>query len=62
MEYMETSQHTEVWKELRQIRKRLEILEGAILSPDDRETLKEARREFKEGKTFSHDKVAKKFL
>jgi hypothetical protein len=59
---MGSSQHTEVWEELRQIRRRLEILEDAILSPDDREALEEARREFKKGKTLSHERVAKKFL
>ena len=58
---MESSQHTEVWRELKQIRRRLETLEDAILSSDDREALKEARKEFKEGKTVSHERVAKKF-
>jgi|GEM_PF-1605030 len=51
----------EVWKELKQIHRRLETLEDAILSPDDREALKEARKEFREGKTVSHERVAKKF-
>ncbi|MBM3897296.1 MAG: hypothetical protein FJ358_02060 [Thaumarchaeota archaeon] len=58
---MESPQHMEVWKELKQIHRRLETLEDAILSPDDREALKEARKEFREGKTVSHERVAKKF-
>ncbi|MBI4258859.1 MAG: hypothetical protein HY619_07875 [Thaumarchaeota archaeon] len=59
---MESPQPTEVWKELKQIRRRLETLEDAVLSPDDRKALDDARREFKEGKSISHEKVVKKFL
>lgn len=59
---MTGAEQANLWKELRQIHRRLEVLEDAVLSPDDREALKAARREFKEGKTVGHKEVVKKLL
>lgn len=59
---MTRAQDADVWEELIQIRRKLETLEDVILSPTDRQALKEARKEFREGKTVSHEKVTRTLL
>jgi len=55
-------EHTDVLEELKQIRRRLEVLEDAILSPNDKVALEQARKEFREGKTVNHKELVRKFL
>ena len=43
---MTSVEHTDVLEELKEIRRRLEALEDAILSPDDEVALEQARKEF----------------
>ncbi|MDA4111582.1 MAG: hypothetical protein OK439_03525 [Thaumarchaeota archaeon] len=59
---MATSQTENVWLEIKHLRRRLEQLEDAVLSPDDKRALKTARKEFRAGKTRSHMNVVDELL
>ncbi len=59
---MTSTKHANVWQELRELRRRLEVLEDAVISLDDKIALQEARKEFRERKTLSHEQVARKLL
>ena len=59
---MTSTEYTDVLEELKEIRRRLELLEDAILSPDDEVGLEQARKEFREGKTVNHKELVRKFL
>ncbi|MFI5419657.1 MAG: hypothetical protein ACHQ1H_01680 [Nitrososphaerales archaeon] len=59
---MATSQTENVWLEIKHLRRRLEMLEDAVLSPDDKRALETARREFRTGKTKSHRNVVDELL
>ncbi len=59
---MTSMAYTDVLEELREIRRRLEVLEDIILSPDDKLALEKARKEFREGKTVGHEEVVRKLL
>ncbi len=56
---MNATESTNVWREIKLLRQRLEQLEDAVLSPDDKRAIAEARRELKSGKTVNHEKVVR---
>jgi hypothetical protein len=59
---MNTTEFATVWREIKSLHQRLEQLEDAVLSPDDKRDRAQARREMKSGKTTSHDKVVRDLL
>ncbi len=59
---MNATESASVWRELKSLRQKLEQLEDAVLSPDDKRAIAEARRELKSGKTVSHEKAVRELL
>jgi uncharacterized protein YfkK (UPF0435 family) len=49
-----------VWQEIKKIRRRLNVLEDAIMSPEDKKALKEAREDLRGGRTIPHEDVLEK--
>jgi hypothetical protein len=51
---MTAAESKHLWQKIKQLRMRLSELEDAVLSPDDKRALAQARKELRAGKTKSH--------